>query len=163
MNTDRHAGDRDSTAGRMSAARPSPSVARLMGPHDQYVLRTVEERGVRVVRLWFVDVLGVLKSLAIPASEVEGALQDGVGIDGSALEGSARRRERDLIAYPDAATFGLLPWRDAPVGRMFCTIRQTGGEPAPADSRTALRRVLRGVADLGWTVQVGAELEFFLF
>jgi glutamine synthetase len=134
-----------------------------MGSHEAYVLRTIEERGVRFVRLWFVDVLGVLKSLAIPASEVEGALQDGVGIDGSAMEGSARRRERDLIAYPDAATFGLLPWRDEPVGRMFCTIRQTGGEPAPADSRTALRRVLRGVADLGWTVQVGAELEFFLF
>jgi glutamine synthetase len=134
-----------------------------MGPHDAYVLRTIEERGVRFVRLWFVDVLGVLKSLAIPASEVEGALHDGVGIDGSALEGSARRRERDLIAYPDAATFGLLPWRDEPVGRMFCTIRQTGGEPAAADSRTALRRVLQGVAGLGWTVQVGAELEFFLF
>jgi glutamine synthetase len=134
-----------------------------MGPHDAYVLRTIEERGVRFVRLWFVDVLGVLKSLAIPASEVEGALAEGVGIDGSALEGSARLREHDLIAYPDAATFGLLPWRDAPVGRMFCTIRQTGGEPAPADSRTALCRVLESVADLGWTVQVGAEVEFFLF
>ena len=134
-----------------------------MGPHDAYVLRTIEERDVRFVRFWFVDVLGVLKSLALPASEIEGALADGVGIDGSALEGTARRRERDLIAYPDAATFGLLPWRDTAVGRMFCTIRQVGGDPAAADSRTALQRVLTSVADLGWTVQVGAELEFFLF
>src|SRR4051794_30454358 len=106
-----------------------------MGPHDAYVLRTVEERDVRFVRLWFVDVLGVLKSLAIPASEVEVALQDGVGIDGSALEPGARRRERDVIAHPDAASFGLLPWREAPVGRMFCSIRRQGGEPFPADSR----------------------------
>ena len=134
-----------------------------MGPHDAYVLRTVEERGIRFVRLWFVDVLGVLKSLAIPASEVEVALQEGVGIDGSAREGEARQRERDVIAYPDAGTFGLLPWRDAAVGRMFCTIRHQGGEAFAADSRAALRRVLGQVADLGWTVQVGAEVEFFLF
>ena len=134
-----------------------------MGPHDAYVLRTVEERGVRFVRLWFVDVLGILKSLAIPASEVEVALQDGVGIDGSSLEAAARRRERDVIAHPDAGTFGLLPWRDAPIGRMFCSIRRQGGEAFPADSRQALQRVLTTVADLGWTVQVGAEIEFFLF
>jgi glutamine synthetase len=134
-----------------------------MGPHDEYVLRTVEERGVRFVRLWFVDVLGVLKSLAIPASEVETALQDGVGIDGSVLEGGARRRERDVIARPDAGSFGLLPWRESPVGRMFCTIQQPGGEPFAADSRAALARVLTQVADLGWTTQVGAEIEFFLF
>lgn len=134
-----------------------------MGPHDAYVLRTVEERGVRFVRLWFVDVLGVPKSLAIPASEVETALEEGVGIDGSVLEGGARRRERDVIAYPDADTFGLLPWRDTPVGRMFCTIRQPDGSAYGADSRAALQRTLTAVADLGWTTQVGAEIEFFLF
>lgn len=134
-----------------------------MGPHDAYVLRTVEERGVRFVRLWFVDVLGVLKSLAIPASEVEGALEDGVGIDGSSLEAAARRRERDVLAFPDPDSFGLLPWRDAPVGRMFCTIRREGGAAFAADSRHALQRVLASMADLGWTAQVGAEIEFFLF
>src|SRR5438270_41228 len=73
-----------------------------MGPRDTYVLRTVEERGVRFVRLWFVDVLGVLKSLAVPASELEATLEEGVGLDGSALEGAARVRERDVIAHPDA-------------------------------------------------------------
>jgi glutamine synthetase len=134
-----------------------------MGPRDTYVLRTIEERGVRFVRLWFVDVLGILKSLAVPASEVESALEHGVGVDGSALEGAARRRERDVIAYPDPATFGLLPWRDGAVGRMFCSVRQPDGAPFAADSRDALRRTLAAVADVGWTVQVGAEIEFFLF
>jgi glutamine synthetase len=162
MNAVRHPGEPDPTAGRMMDRRGSPSVAGVMGPHDAYVLRTVEERGVRFVRLWFVDVLGRLKSIAIPASEVETALEEGVGIDGSALEGDARQRERDLIAQPDAQTFGLLPWREEPVGRMFCGLRQPGGGAAGADSRAALGRVLTGVADLGWTVQVGAEIEFFL-
>jgi len=109
-----------------------------MGPRDAYVLRTVEERGVRFVRLWFVDVLGILKSLAIPVSELEPALDEGVGLDGSAMEGAARARERDVIAYPEPGTFGLLPWRDGDVGRMFCTLRRPDGEPYAADSRAAL-------------------------
>lgn len=134
-----------------------------MGPRDTYVLRTAEERGVRFVRLWFVDVLGILKSLAVPSSELEAALEDGVGLDGSSLEGAARRRERDVIAYPDPSTFALLPWRDGAVGRMFCTVREPDGTSFAADSRDALARVLAQVADLGWTVQVGAEIEFFLF
>jgi glutamine synthetase len=134
-----------------------------MGPRDAYVLRTVEERGVRFVRLWFVDVLGILKSLAIPVSELEPALEDGVGLDGSAMEGAARLRERDVIAYPDPASFGLLPWRDGQVGRMFCSVRRPDGAPFAADSRAALARVLATAADLGWTAQVGAEIEFFLF
>ena len=127
------------------------------------MLRTVEERGVRFIRLWFVDVLGILKSLAVPASELEQVLEDGVGLDGSSLEGAARRRERDVIAYPDPSTFALLPWRDGAVGRMFCTVKEPDGAPFPADSRDALQRVMAQVADLGWTVQVGAEIEFFLF
>src|ERR687895_1713745 len=134
-----------------------------MGPRDAYVLRTVEERGVRFVRLWFVDVLGILKSLAIPVSELDSALEEGVGLDGSALEGAARARERDVIAYPDPGTFALLPWREHQVGRMFCTVRSPDGEPYAADSRSALARVLGTAADLGWIAQVGAEIEFFLF
>ena len=134
-----------------------------MGPRDSYALRTVEERGVRFVRFWFVDVLGVLKALAVPASELESALEEGVGLDGSALEGAARTRERDVIAYPDPSTFGLLPWRDGDVARMFCAVREPGGEPFAADSRDVLRRTVRAAADLGWTVLVGAEIEFFLF
>jgi glutamine synthetase len=130
----------------------------------QYVLRTVEERGVRFVRLWFTDVLGLLKSFAIPVSELEQALQEGVGIDGSSLEGTARRRERDAIAYPDPATFQVLPWRpDSLVARMFCDVRLPDGAPHPGDSRHVLRRTLAQAADLGYTFQVGPEIEFFLF
>jgi len=130
----------------------------------EYVLRTVEERGVRFVRLWFVDVLGLLKSFAIPVSELEEALEEGVGIDGSSLEGNARRQERDAIAHPDPGTFQVLPWRpDSLVARMFCDVRLPDGTPYPGDSRHVLRRVLRQAADLGYTFQVGPEVEFFLF
>ncbi len=129
-----------------------------------YVLRTVEERGVRFVRLWFVDVLGMLKSLAIPVSELETALAEGVGIDGSSLEGTARLRERDAIAHPDPATFQVLPWRPGSlVARMLCDVRLPDGSPYPGDSRHALRRALDHAASLGYTFQVGPEIEFFLF
>src|ERR671922_2068981 len=111
-----------------------------MSPDNTYVLRTVEERGVRFVRLWFVDVLGLLKSFAIPVSELDTALEEGVGIDGSSLEGSVRLRERDVIAHPDPATFQLLPWRPGSVvARMFCDVRLPDGAPFPGDSRHALR------------------------
>jgi glutamine synthetase len=135
-----------------------------MSPDNTYVLRTVEERGVRFVRLWFVDVLGLLKSIAIPASEVDAALEEGVGLDGSALEGSARLHERDVIAHPDPRTFQVLPWRPGSlVARMFCDVRMPDGTPFAGDSRSALRRVLGHAAELGFTFQVGAEIEFFLF
>jgi glutamine synthetase len=130
----------------------------------QYALRTAEERAVRFVRLWFVDVLGLLKSCAIPVSELEQALREGVGIDGSSLESGARLVERDAIAYPDPSTFELLPWREgAAVARMFCDIRLPDGTPHAGDSRDALRRQLSRAADLGYTFQVGPEIEFFLF
>lgn len=135
-----------------------------MTPNTDYVLRTVEERGVRFVRLWFTDVQGLLKSFAIPTSELDTALEEGVGLDGSALEGGARLREHDVIATPDPSTFQLLPWRpDAGVARMFCDITLPDGEPFAGDSRAALRGVLEQAADLGYTMQVGAEIEFFLF
>jgi glutamine synthetase len=130
----------------------------------EYVLRTVEERGIRFVRLWFIDVLGMLKSLAIPVSELEQALDEGVGIDGSSLEGTARRGERDAIANPDPATFQVLPWRPGSlVARMFCDVKLPDGSPYPGDSRHALRSALGQAADLGYTFQVGPEIEFFLF
>ena len=135
-----------------------------MTPNYEYVLRTVEERGVRFVRLWFVDVLGLLKSFAIPVSELEEALEEGVGLDGSALEGSARRGERDVIAHPDPETFQVLPWRPGSlVARMYCDVRLPDGSPYPGDCRGALRRALAQAADLGFTFQVGPEIEFFLF
>jgi glutamine synthetase len=135
-----------------------------MAPDAHFVLRTVEERGVRFVRLWFVDVLGLLKSFAVPVSELEPALEEGVGLDGSALEGGARGAERDVIAHPDPRSFQVLPWRpESLVARMFCDVRTPAGEAFAGDSRQALRRVLDQAADLGWAMQVGAEMEFFLF
>jgi glutamine synthetase len=133
-------------------------------PHVAYVLRTVEERGIRFVRLWFVDVLGLLKSTAIPVSELEQALEEGVGLDGSAIESRARLWERDVIAHPDPTTLEVLPWRPGgAVARMFCDIRLPDGTPFPGDCRDALRRQLDRAADLGYSFQVGPEIEFFLF
>ena len=130
----------------------------------EYVLRSAEDHGVRFVRLWFVDVLGLLKSSSIPISELEQALGEGVGLDGSSLESGTRLFEQDAIAHPDPTTFALLPWRpDAAVARMFCDIRLPDGRPSPGDSREALRRQLRKAAELGFTFQVGPEIEFFLF
>jgi glutamine synthetase len=132
--------------------------------HREFVLRTVEERGVRFVRLWFVDVLGLLKSFSIPVSELESALEHGVGLDGSSLEGASRLREYDCIAHPDPRTFQVLPWKpDSLVARMFCDVRQPTGEPFGGDSRAILRGVLEQAAGLGYTMQVGCEVEFFIF
>jgi glutamine synthetase len=139
-------------------------VRALSKQEAEFVLRTVEERGVRFVRLWFVDVLGLLKSFAIPVSELEQALEEGVGLDGSSLESGARLQERDVIAHPDPRTFEILPWRpNSLVGRMFCDIRLPDGAPFPGDSRDALRRVVGRAHQLGYGFEVGPEIEFFVF
>ena len=118
----------------------------------------------RFIRLWFVDVLGLLKSFSIPVSELESALEEGVGLDGSSLEGASRLREQDVIAYPDPRTFQVLPWKpDSLVARMFCDVRQPDDGPSGGDSRATLRRVLEQAAALGYTMQVGCEVEFFIF
>ncbi len=148
---------------------PDPAeVAREAGtfatPDATYVLRTATERGVRFVRLWFVDVLGLLKSVAIPVAQLERALEEGVGLDGSSLEGVVRRHERDVIAVPEPLTFQILPWRSGScVARMFCAVRTPEGAPFAADSRHALKRVTAQAADLGYAFLAGAEIEFFLF
>ncbi|MGN6275177.1 MAG: glutamine synthetase family protein [Solirubrobacterales bacterium] len=130
----------------------------------EYVMRVVEERGVRFVRLWFVDVVGSLKSLAVPASELEPALLEGVGVDGSAIEANARGSERDVYAWPDPSSFQVLPWTEEPrAARMCCDLRTPDGEPFAGDSRQALCRVLDRAAEAGLTLQVGCEIEFFLF
>jgi glutamine synthetase len=129
----------------------------------EYVMRVVEERGVQLVRLWFVDVVGSLKSLAVPVSELEPALLEGVGVDGSAIEAGARGSERDVYAWPDPRSFQVLPWTKPRVARMCCELRMPDGDPFPGDSRQALCRVLDQAAEVGLTLQVGCEVEFFLF
>lgn len=136
-----------------------------MAPQLEYVLRTVEERGVRFVQLWFTDVLGALKGFAITPAELEGALEEGMTFDGSAIEGYSRIQESDMLAMPDPSTFEIVPWRgdDAPVARMFCDIRTLDGEPFDGDPRNVLRRALERARERGFTFFVGPEIEYFYF
>jgi glutamine synthetase len=129
-----------------------------------FVLRTIEERGVKFVRLWFTDVLGTLKSVAIAPAEVEGAFTEGLGFDGSAIEGLSRSYEADVLAHPDPTTFQILPWRGEvnPTARMFCDITTPDGQPAVADPRNVLKRTLARAADAGFTFYTHPEIEFYL-
>jgi glutamine synthetase len=135
-----------------------------MERQQEFVLRTLEERDIRFVRLWFTDVLGVLKSVAVAPAELEGAFEEGIGFDGSAIEGFARVYEADVLAKPDPSTFQVLPWRGENPGtaRMFCDILTPDGSPSPADPRYVLRRALRRAADLGFAFYTHPEIEFFL-
>ena len=130
------------------------------------VLRIAKEHHVKFIRLWFTDILGLLKSFAITVEELEGALEEGMGFDGSSIEGFARIDESDMVALPDPATFRLLPWRprnEAAVARMFCDILRPGGELFEGDPRYILKRNLKRATDLGYTFYVGPELEYFYF
>jgi glutamine synthetase len=133
-------------------------------PAAEHALHEVEERGVRFVRLWFTDVLGFLKSFAIPSTELEKAFREGVGFDGSAVEGFARIEEADMLARPDPATFRLLPWPrgDEPVARIMCDILHPDGAPFEGDPRWVLRRALARAAESGYRLEAAPEVEFFL-
>jgi glutamine synthetase len=129
---------------------------------EEYVLKTVKERDVKFIRLWFTDVLGFLKSFAITPQELEIAFSEGMGFDGSSIEGFARIEESDMIAKPDPDTFALLPWsKETPVARMFCDIFNPDGTPFEGDPRYVLKRNLKRAADMGFTMYVGPELEYF--
>ena len=136
-----------------------------MGKQEDFVLRALEERDVRFVRLWFTDVLGFLKSVAVAPAELEGAFAEGIGFDGSAIEGFARVYESDMLAKPDPSTFQILPWRgEGPTtARMFCDIVMPDGSPSYADPRFVLKRILATAADKGFTFYTHPEIEFYLF
>ena len=129
------------------------------------VLRIVEDKQIKFVRFWFTDVLGFLKSFAVTPAELEGAFDEGMGFDGSSIEGFARIEESDMVAWPDPATFALLPWRAGAGGtaRVFCDIKTPTGEPYDGDPRNVLKKVVKKAEDLGFTMNVGPELEFFYF
>jgi glutamine synthetase len=135
-----------------------------MDKQQEFVLRTIEERGVKFIRLWFTDVVGTLKMVAIAPAEVEGAFAEGIGFDGSAIQGFTRVYEADVLAHPDPSTFQILPWRGEidPTARMFCDISTPDGEPAAADPRYVLKRTLQKAADLGFTFYTHPEIEFYL-
>ena len=132
-----------------------------MERQQDYVLRTVEERGIRLVWLWFTDVLGFLKSFAVTSEELEQAFDEGIGFDGSAIEGFARVQESDMLARPDAGTFQIMP--EGGSARMFCDIYTPDGRPFWGDSRYVLRRNLERASERGFTFYVHPEMEFFLF
>lgn len=136
-----------------------------MGKQEDYVLRNVEERGIRFIRLWFTDVLGYLKSFAINPAELETAFDEGMQFDGSAIDGFSRVQEADMLAHPDPTTFQILPWRrdESGVARMFCDLTTPDGEPFEGDPRWVLQRNLERAAELGFTFYVGPEVEYFYF
>jgi glutamine synthetase len=131
-----------------------------------YVLKTVEERGIRFIRFWFTDVLGQLKSFAISDTELELAFEEGMGFDGSSIDGFTRIQESDMVAFPDPTTFKILPWRPEDKGgvaAMFCDVQNPDGTPFSGDPRFALKRMLDKAKGMGYDMYVGPELEYFYF
>ena len=130
-----------------------------------YVLRSVEQRDIRFVRLWFVDILGRLKNFAISPEDLEVAFEEGIGFDGSAIEGFATPEEADMLAFPDASTFQILPWRPSHngVARVFCDVCTPDRKPFAGDPRDALRRMFRKAEKAVYLLNVGAELEYYYF
>jgi len=129
------------------------------------VRRVVRDHRVSFIQFWFTDVLGVLKSFAVTPSELEEGLTEGMGFDGSSIEGFARIQESDMIAKPDPATFKMVPWRDRdrPVARMFCDVLNPDGSPYEGDPRYVFKRLLAKTSEKGYTFYVGPELEYFYF
>jgi glutamine synthetase len=141
-------------------------MAKTRSESVEYVLKTAKDSKVKFIRLWFTDILGQLKSFAITIDELQGALEEGMGFDGSSIEGYARIDESDMMALPDPDTFIILPWRtkdEIAVGRMFCDIKKPGGEQFEGDPRYVLKRMLKRAAESGYTYYVGPELEYFYF
>ena len=142
-------------------------MAKTRSESIEYILKIAKDKKVKFIRLWFTDILGQLKSFAITINELQGALEEGMGFDGSSIEGYARIDESDMMALPDPDTFRILPWRtnkdEHNVARMFCDIKKPGGKQFVGDPRYVLKRVLKEAADLGYTYYVGPELEYFYF
>lgn len=136
-----------------------------MNPELDFVLKTIESRDVHFVRFWFTDALGAIKSFAVIPSELEWAFEEGMGFDGSCVAGFSTETEADMLAFPDPSTFQVLPWRPASnaVARMYCTIKTPDGEPAQGDPRWVLDRMCKRALDMGFSFNVGPELEYFYF
>ncbi len=131
----------------------------------KYVLKTVEENSIKFIELWFSDILGFLKSFTITREELDKAFDEGMGFDGSSVEGFVRIEESDTIALPDPSTFAILPWKtgERAVARMFCDIYTPDGKPFEGDPRFVLKKNLERAKEKGFTFYVGPELEYFYF
>ncbi|WP_165247093.1 type I glutamate--ammonia ligase [Adlercreutzia sp. ZJ141] len=134
-------------------------------PDQDFVLKTIKTRDVHFVRFWFTDVLGAMKSFAVIPSEMEDAFSVGMGFDGSCINGFSGMQESDMLAFPDASTFQVLPWRpsDNAVARMFCSIRTPDGRAFEGDPRFVLKRMVDKAAQMGYVFNVGPEVEFYYF
>lgn len=150
----------------MLSIEPSVNIGGPSLRDKEYVLKFAKEQNVKFVRLWFTDILGFLKSFSITVAELEGALEEGMGFDGSSIEGYARIDESDMLAKPDPNTLSILPWRpreQGSVAKMFCDVINPDGTPYDGDPRWVLKRTLKRASDMGYTFYVGPELEFFYF
>ncbi len=136
-----------------------------MSQKIEEVFKKVKDNNVSLIQLWFSDVLGFLKSFSITPSELKEALTEGMGFDGSSIEGFARIEESDVIAKPDLDTFAIIPWgsKDAPIARIFCDISEPDGSPHAGDPRYVLKTILNKVKEKGFTLYTGPELEYFYF
>lgn len=138
----------------------------MQGVYDKAtVLQAIEDHDVHFIRFWFTDVLGNLKAFELTRDQIEAAFEEGMGFDGSSIEGFARIHESDMLAYPDPTTFQILPRKSCgkTAARMFCNVVHPDGKPYGADPRFALRRMLKKAEDMGYTMNIGPELEFFYF
>ncbi|MHB8761249.1 MAG: glutamine synthetase family protein [Coriobacteriia bacterium] len=128
-------------------------------------IKAIRDQKIEFIHLWFTDVLGFLKSFTIDVAELELAVTEGMGFDGSSIQGFARIQESDMVAYPDPTTLNILPWRQSgqAVATMFCDIVRPDGTPYEADPRFVLKRNLEQAAELGYTFYVGPELEYYYF
>jgi glutamine synthetase len=129
------------------------------------ILKKMEENDIKFVKLWFTDILGFLKSFSVPREEMEKAFDEGIGFDGSSIEGFVRIDESDMVAIPDPSTFAILPWRpkEKGVARVFCDIVTPDGKPFEGDPRYVLKRNLEKAKKMGFTYYTGPELEYFYF
>jgi glutamine synthetase len=129
------------------------------------VLHLATDEKIKFISLWFTDITGIVKSVIIPASELDNVIENGLHFDGSSIEGFARVAESDMVLLPDLRTFTVLPWngKEERTARLICTVHTPQGEPFIGDPRNLLLRALRAAEDMGYTFKTGMELEFFLF
>jgi glutamine synthetase len=133
---------------------------------NKEIMAQVNDQDIQFIRLWFTDILGQLKSFAVGRDELEGALEEGMGFDGSSITGFNPIEESDMIAMPDPDTFAVLPWRpqEKAVARMFCDVLVPGGQPYEGDPRYVMRRALARASEMGFDhYYLGPELEYFYF
>jgi len=132
----------------------------------EQVQSAIKEKNVEFIRLQFSDIQGRVKNVAIPVTQLGKAMKNGISFDGSSIEGFARIQESDMVLRPDISTFNLLPWKDQDgpnEARFICDVHHPNGKPFEGDPRYVLRRIEDQAKDMGYTMNVGPELEFYLF